>query len=104
MLHFFFCSFTHIVVTMQYQLLFIIAIVTVQVILQVVWLQLTPGHAEMNYDHSEVTLLQCRYVSYVGPVVAIGELGIQYMVITVDKVGLIYFCAFVSSFFFKYYF
>ena len=73
----FFCSFTHIVVTMQYQLLFIIAIVTVQVILQVVWLQLTPGNAEMNYDHSEVTLLQCRYVSYVGPVVAIGELGIH---------------------------
>ena len=59
---------------MQYQLLFIIAIVTVQVILQVVWLQLTPGHAEMNYDHPEVTLLQCRYVSYVGPVVAIGKL------------------------------
>ncbi|XP_072033630.1 metabotropic glutamate receptor 3-like [Amphiura filiformis] len=56
---------------LKYQLLFILGIVSVQVVLQVVWLQLTPGHAGLYY-YEDYTLLQCKYLSYIGPVVAIG--------------------------------
>ena len=58
---------------MQYQLVFILAIVSLQVVLQVVWFQLAPGHAGMHYG-TDVTLLQCQNTSNVGPVVAIGRL------------------------------
>ncbi|XP_038050260.1 metabotropic glutamate receptor 3-like [Patiria miniata] len=56
----------------QYQLLFALGIVVIQIAIQVVWLQLEPGVVVKDTSDPEVTLLQCNYNSVLGPAVAVG--------------------------------
>ncbi|XP_033638248.1 metabotropic glutamate receptor 3-like isoform X1 [Asterias rubens] len=56
----------------QYQLMFAFGIVAIQIALQVIWFQVEPGVAALDYSDPEFTLLQCQYSSYLGPSVAIG--------------------------------
>ncbi|XP_022098731.1 metabotropic glutamate receptor 3-like isoform X2 [Acanthaster planci] len=58
--------------SIQYQLLFALGIVAIQVAMQVIWLQLEPGFVVKDTSDPEVTLLECDYNSFLGPGVAVG--------------------------------
>ena len=61
--------------SVQYQLMCALAIVAIQIVLQVIWLRLEPGVVVMDTADPEVTLLQCEYSSYFGPGIAVGDLS-----------------------------
>ena len=57
--------------------MFAFGIVAIQIALQVIWFQVEPGVAALDYSDPEFTLLQCQYSSYLGPSVAISEFRIR---------------------------